>query len=133
VVDLAGSKDAGGDGRASREGRDRGMSATTRRLVVEPATAPGEPPHVRGEKLARWQFIGAVEPEPTPEEVRDDLMFALRDQGSVRSQCSATRRTATAGRDVARLQLGLDLRTQSERIEEPETSDAKPPQVFCGS
>jgi hypothetical protein len=53
---------------------------TTRRLVVEPGE-PGDPPHVRAEKIVRWQLVGAADPEPTAEEIRDDLMFALRDSG----------------------------------------------------
>jgi hypothetical protein len=51
-----------------------------RRLVVEPGD-PGGPPHVRADKIVRWKFVGAAEPEPTAEEVRDDLMLSLRDQG----------------------------------------------------
>ncbi len=54
---------------------------SARRYVVEPAPVPGGIPHVRVERLARWQFIGHVEPEPTADEIRDDLMFGLYEDG----------------------------------------------------
>ena len=56
-----------------------GVTAT-RRLVVEPGE-PGGPPHVRIEKIVRWQLAGAVEPEPTADEIRDEFLLGLRDAG----------------------------------------------------
>jgi hypothetical protein len=52
----------------------------TRRLVVEPG-APGGPPHVRMERIVRWQLVGAAEPEPTAEEARTEFLLGLRDAG----------------------------------------------------
>ena len=52
---------------------------TDYRLLIEPSEEGV--PQVRRLPVARWQLIDAVEPEPTPEQLRDDLMFRLRDQG----------------------------------------------------
>ena len=52
-----------------------------RRYVVEPALVPGGVPRVRVERVARWQFIGRVESEQTADEIRDEVMLGLRDDG----------------------------------------------------
>lgn len=50
---------------------------STRHYVVKPA-GDGLP---RVERAVRWRLIGAVERDLTPEELRDEFMFELRDAG----------------------------------------------------